>query len=37
MNYDKEKELGYTLMNDVDYSVYFQPFHRDLPFFTKKA
>lgn len=37
MNYDKENELGYTLTNDVDYSVYLQPFHRDLPFSIKKA
>ena len=29
-------DIGYTLMDDVDYPAYLQPFHRSLPFLPEK-
>ena len=29
-------DIGYAVMNDVDYSVYWQLFHRDLTFLPTK-
>lgn len=36
INYDKESDISYTLMIDVDYPVYFQPSQRALPFVPGK-
>ena len=37
MNYNKESNIGFTAMVDVDYHVYLQPLHRDLlPFLPEK-
>ena len=30
MNYEQERDIGYTLMDDVGYPKYFQPLHTDL-------
>ena len=32
----KKGDIGYALMNDVDYSVYWQLFHRDSTFLPTK-
>ena len=36
MNYDEEIDIGYSLMVDVDYPLYSQPSHRDLPILPEK-
>ena len=36
INYDKERDIGCTLMVEVGYSKYLQPLHRDLPFLPEK-
>ena len=36
MNYDKESDISYTLLVDVEYPVYFQPLHRGLSFSLEK-
>ena len=36
MNYDKESDISYALLIDVDYPVYFKPLQRDLPFAPEK-
>ena len=36
MNYNKDSDIGYILMIDVQYPVYLQPLHRDLLFLHEK-
>ena len=36
MNYDREGNIGYKLMVDVNYPVWVQPLNRGLPFLSGK-
>ena len=37
INYNKESNIGYVLMADVNYPMYLKALHRDLLFLTEKG